>query len=88
MLPHIFGEKIHAGYIAFASLVGDEVLNLKSDEKKKKVARLMISPSPPFDEFIKNDLLAHGIDDTTDQKVINDRMAVLATFLVNLGFGD
>ena len=57
-------------------------------EKKKKVARLMISTAPIFDEFIKNDFINQGFDDTTDQNDINNRLSALATNLVALGFGD
>lgn len=84
---HIFNEKLWIAYVWFANAVASEGA-VTDHAKRLKVARYMISPNPPFDNFVRTDLIAQGYDATTAQGTIQDRLSGLATNLVAMGFGD
>ena len=87
MNPHIFGEKCYTAYVWFANAVASEGA-VTDHAKRVKVARLLVSPDNPMDQFIKTDFVGQGYNWETAQATINDRLSALCTNLVLLGFGD
>lgn len=82
----VFDEKLYTAYVWFANAVASEG-SVTNHDKRLVLARMLISPNPPCERFIKEDMIAQGYNADTSQSDIQNRLSALATNLVNLGFG-